>query len=122
MLMLPEQIYHADLLDILFADRNKSYGAYPLRKQYNKRLWTAIAITGAITALALAGYYSSGKETDKGKAMNVPDSTTLVSIESGKDIEPPPPPKPPPPPPPQPVSMRRYTNQFAIVKDADSVD
>ncbi len=35
----------ADVLDILFANRNKSYGAYQLRKFYNKRLSTAIAVT-----------------------------------------------------------------------------
>ena len=33
-----------DLLDILFANRNKSYGAYQLRKNYNKRLLTAVLV------------------------------------------------------------------------------
>lgn len=31
-----------DVLDILFAGKNKSYGAYELRKTYNKRLLTAL--------------------------------------------------------------------------------
>ena len=33
-----------DVLDILFANRNRSYGAYQLRKNYNKRLSIALAV------------------------------------------------------------------------------
>ncbi len=33
-----------DVLDILFGNRNKSYGAYQLRKNYNKRLSTALIV------------------------------------------------------------------------------
>lgn len=43
--MLPEKIMQSDLLDILFDNRNKSYGAYALRKSYNKTLASAITIT-----------------------------------------------------------------------------
>ncbi len=42
--MKPEHILHADLLDIIFEKRNKSYGAYPLRKYYNERLYKALGI------------------------------------------------------------------------------
>ncbi|PUZ19977.1 protein TonB [Chitinophaga costaii] len=42
-----------DFLDVLFNDRNKDYGAYSLRRQYEKRMRNAIAIT-ALTLLALA--------------------------------------------------------------------
>ena len=59
--MLPEQIMSSDLLDILFADRNKLYGAYPLRREYNKRLTKALMLTGVLVVVALIGYYSSGK-------------------------------------------------------------
>ena len=33
-----------DALDIIFLNRNKSYGAYPLRKHYHKRLSAALAV------------------------------------------------------------------------------
>ncbi len=36
--MKPELILHADMLDILFENRNKEYGAYELRRQYDNRL------------------------------------------------------------------------------------
>ena len=32
------KILNADILDIIFEGRNKEYGAYELRKTYNKRL------------------------------------------------------------------------------------
>lgn len=35
----------SDLLDILFENRNKNYGAYALRKSYNKIMMTSIACT-----------------------------------------------------------------------------
>ncbi|RYF80875.1 MAG: hypothetical protein EON98_12995 [Chitinophagaceae bacterium] len=43
--MEARQIIQADYLDMLFAGRNKNYGAYKLRKTYYKRLWTALAVT-----------------------------------------------------------------------------
>ena len=36
--MKPDLILHADVLDILFENRNKEYGAYELRNHYNNRL------------------------------------------------------------------------------------
>lgn len=43
--MLPEKIMQSDLLDILFENRNKNYGAYALRKSYNKRMIASIGCT-----------------------------------------------------------------------------
>ena len=40
--MTNKEILKADLLDIIFENRNKDYGAYALRKGYNLRLLTAI--------------------------------------------------------------------------------
>ena len=40
--MKPELILKADMLDILFENRNKEYGAYPLRRDYNGRLCAAL--------------------------------------------------------------------------------
>lgn len=43
--MTSNEILKADLLDILFDNRNKQYGAYALRKTYNNRLGIALAIS-----------------------------------------------------------------------------
>src|SRR5688572_7697309 len=37
-------IYQSEWLDLVFANRNKSYGAYELRQNYNKRLTQALLL------------------------------------------------------------------------------
>ena len=48
-------ILSADILDILFEGRNKKYGAYELRKTYNKRISYALAATVFICLLFVTG-------------------------------------------------------------------
>jgi protein TonB len=43
--MKTANILKADLLDIIFENRNKDYGAYTLRKYYHERLFKALGIT-----------------------------------------------------------------------------
>jgi periplasmic protein TonB len=43
--MEPNDMLYADPLDILFENRNKSYGAYPLRKFYTQRLYISMSVT-----------------------------------------------------------------------------
>ncbi|MBA4196065.1 MAG: hypothetical protein C0459_00795 [Chitinophaga sp.] len=49
--MKPEQILKSHVLDIVFENRNKQYGAYELRSRYNNRLLRAIMFTSAIVLL-----------------------------------------------------------------------
>jgi periplasmic protein TonB len=42
--MKTDAILKADVLDIIFENRNKSYGAYALRKFYNNRLYKALGL------------------------------------------------------------------------------
>ena len=49
--MKTDHILKADLLDIIFENRNKNYGAYTLRKFYNERLYKALGITFVFIAL-----------------------------------------------------------------------
>lgn len=51
--MTSKEILHAELLDILFENRNKEYGAYALRKNYDQRMISALVIM-----LLLAGVFS----------------------------------------------------------------
>ena len=50
------KILSSDILDIVFEGRNKQYGAYDLRKTYNRRLSKALLLTGA---LAMLVFFSS---------------------------------------------------------------
>ena len=45
------KILSADFLDILFEGRNKEYGAYELRKNYDRRLRNALLITAGVALL-----------------------------------------------------------------------
>src|SRR4051812_36016770 len=49
--MLPDKILQSDLLDIIFENRNKTYGAYALRRSYNKTIAVALSITLFIAAV-----------------------------------------------------------------------
>src|SRR5438046_8914222 len=53
--MEANKILSADVLDLIFEDRNKDYGAYDLRKTYNRRITRALIITASIALLALLG-------------------------------------------------------------------
>lgn len=51
--MQTSHILSAPLIDIIFDGRNKAYGAYELRKTYEKRVRKALFVTGLITSLAI---------------------------------------------------------------------
>ena len=118
--MLANNITKVDLLDILFAGRNKDYGAYDLRKTYNKRLYTALTVT--IITISLAFAISVIRER-----FTKTESTSFIvskdiSLTEMKPDEPPPPPPPPkiklPPPPP--IATIAFTPP-KIVKDEEVI-
>jgi periplasmic protein TonB len=66
--MTSNEILKADVLDILFDNRNKQYGAYALRKNYNSRLGMAlgISLSSVLLFLFLAQFdFSSGSVRDR---------------------------------------------------------
>lgn len=68
--MNPNAILQSNLLDIIFENRNKEYGAYVLRKTYHHRLRLALVIAAACTALVcllIAGWDASMPEASRGK-------------------------------------------------------
>jgi len=113
------KILSADVLDIIFEGRNKDYGAYELRKTYNKRLVTSLVIVGAICLLLFIGYIVSGLlgGKDNSKAVVVQDVQLEEIKQEEKKEEPPPPPPPKPPEPPK-VEMAKFTPP-KIVKDEE---
>ncbi|MCU7548104.1 energy transducer TonB [Chitinophagaceae bacterium LB-8] len=87
------KILKADILDILFENRNKDYGAYNLRKTYNSRIITALAITGSLAAFLFIASFAKPIEKNDAK-IDIRD----VVIEEIKtdDKKPDPPPITPP--------------------------
>ncbi|HEY1022115.1 MAG TPA: energy transducer TonB, partial [Flavisolibacter sp.] len=93
--MEANKILQADLLDLLFEDRNKDYGAYELRRKYNKRITLALTITATIAALVVgATFLSKALGPSEDAIVEVRD----VVVENIQEETPPPPPPPPPPP------------------------
>jgi periplasmic protein TonB len=112
------KILSADLLDLLFDDRNKAYGAYELRRSYNKRIKKALFITATLTGVIIAGvaFASSVKPVKEDPIIH---EVTIVDIPD--DPTPPPPPPPQELPPPEPVHTEPLTN-MAIVDDTQADD
>lgn len=62
--MTSNDILKSDLLDILFDNRNKQYGAYTLRKHYNNRLLLSLGI--ALSSALLLFLFFGGTKTSEG--------------------------------------------------------
>jgi protein TonB len=58
--MNAEMILHSDLLDILFENRNKDYGAYELRTHYNRRLKKSMLILLSALLACIATFWGIG--------------------------------------------------------------
>ncbi|QGW29977.1 TonB family protein [Phnomibacter ginsenosidimutans] len=112
------KILNADFLDILFDGRNKEYGAYELRRSYNKRLTVAISAMILIALLIFLGSVIS-KEAEKNKKakMEVQD-VKLEEVKEQPKNEPPPPPPPPKMPEPPKIEITKFTPP-KIVKDEE---
>lgn len=117
--MEANKILSADLLDILFEDRNKAYGAYDLRKTYHKRIVRALIITASIAALALLGsILAANMKSSKTNKVKINEVTLQDIKQEEKKIEPPPPPPPKQEPPK--VEMKQFTPP--IVKKDEEVE
>lgn len=80
-------ILSADILDILFDGRNKAYGAYQIRRTYNRRLGTAIAAVLLACALLVAGSLIKRNQAVIASVFEIPDDT--LRIQTIEPVEPP---------------------------------
>lgn len=102
------QILKADALDIIFEGRNKEYGAYELRKTYNRRLMIAIiAMVVVCLVVFISLLISSNRKTTEKTQILVHD-VQLANIQEEKKPEPPPPPPPPKQEPPK-IEVKKFT-------------
>jgi len=97
--MESKKILSADLLDILFENRNKEYGAYQLRKTYNSRIRKSLMITGSLALIALLSSFVASKvDKDNERLQKTEITLTEITPEEENIVEPPPPPLPVEPP------------------------
>lgn len=103
--MTNNEILNADILDILFEKRNKDYGAYALRKSYDKRLLTALCTGLALMAAITAAGFLRAPE----KSISTPLKKDSIIIREyvvpPKKVE-------------KPAEVRKATQPKAVVKTA----
>jgi periplasmic protein TonB len=124
--MNAETILQSDVLDILFENRNKQYGAYQLRRGYDNRLLSALlAIISIVSLIFVWNYFQNNWNP---KISDLPPATPdtaihLTPVEIPKE---PPPPKPKPPvasitnPPPVIVPDQFVTDTMYRIDDLDN--
>lgn len=114
--------FQGDMLDIIFADRNKAYGAYHLRRSYKQYLTRAMLYGVAVILLFLLMPFImnvvSGVFAKKEKPIDV-----VAELGPPPDIDPNQPPPPPPPPVETPPPPTRSTVKFVppVVKKDEEV-
>ncbi len=112
------KILSADLLDLLFDERNKDYGAYQLRKTYNKRITKAVIVTFTVAGLVLAGtVLASSLKPKEDRTIAIKE----VTIEDLAQEEPEPLPEPERPPQEQQVQTEQFVN-LRVVEDNEVVE
>ncbi len=86
--MQAKDILKSSVLDIVFDNRNKAYGAYELRKFYNNRIRKALFLTFSFMALlaTLALVKANPNTAAKPKPEGI--ETVLAEIEKEKPVEP----------------------------------
>lgn len=102
--------------NVVFANHNRAYGAYMLRKDYNKRLGLALAAAIGVFVLAIGAPMVISKMGSGDDEIEVKKKIVDVNLELFEEQpeEPPPPPEVIPPPQPQ-----IETVQFVAVEAAD---
>lgn len=107
------QIARASLNDIVFEGRNKAYGAYVLRRLYNKHVTRALLIAIAVFALLvsfplIARMFRDETVVEEDKNLKENVLMDAPPLDQTKPPPPPPPPQAPPPPPPK-LSTIKFT-------------
>ncbi|HEX2627552.1 MAG TPA: energy transducer TonB, partial [Chitinophagaceae bacterium] len=92
--MEPNKILKSDLLDLIFDNRNKAYGAYELRVTYPQRIKRSLLITLGIGAMIFTGV--AWTTAGKSKTTKADDETVYIvrPVPNDPVITPPPPPPP----------------------------
>ena len=94
-----------DWLDVLFQHRNQLYGAYELRRNYPRRLRTALLMLLALCGVFMALSFIAGNEVKRSDEL----PGVIFTLDPYLD-------QPPPPPPPPPVDPPTRGRQEIFVK------
>jgi|SRR5664280_9524 periplasmic protein TonB len=111
--MAKEKINAPAFDDIVFEDRNKEYGAYRLRKRYNRNVTISLLIGILILATAIITPYLNAKASEnKSKRSEKEVQIKMEKLDQPNEQAPPPPP--PPPPPTDVVQQQKYVPPVVV--------
>jgi len=111
--MAKEKINAPAFDDIVFEDRNKEYGAYRLRKRYNRNVTISLLIGILILATAIITPYLNAKASEnKSKRAEKAVQIKMEKLDQPNEQAPPPPP--PPPPPTDVVQQQKYVPPVVV--------
>jgi protein TonB len=111
--MAKEKVNAPDFDDIVFEERNKEYGAYRLRKKYNRNVLIGMLIGIIIIGTAIITPYLNAKAAEgRSKRAERQVSIKLENLDTPNEQVAPPPP--PPPPPTDVVQQQRYVPPVVV--------
>lgn len=116
--MKPDYILKADILDIIFENKNKDYGAYSLRKHYNERLSKSMGIAVLLIGLACVFTFFKKESNDLITAVYNDPIYAAPPLQEPAPAEPP---KPKPPVSPNVTPLAAPSNDPKIVHDEGSI-
>ncbi|HUX97714.1 MAG TPA: energy transducer TonB [Bacteroidales bacterium] len=120
--MVKEKFIAPDFDDIVFESRNKEYGAYSLRKRYNRNVAISIFIGTIILATAIITPYLNAKAAENAaKRAERQVEIKMENLDQPNETVAPPPP--PPPPPADVVQQAKYVPPVVVdsVKPEDNI-
>ena len=109
-------ILSSDVLDILFDKRNKSYGAYTLRKFYPDRVKISLLIMLGLSAIFSAFTFLPSSKVDPDIYGTGEETIMTAVLEEKKEIVQP---KEQPPQPKQPTPTQHLTDKLLVVKESE---
>jgi periplasmic protein TonB len=111
--MAKEKVNAPDFDDIVFEERNKEYGAYRLRKKYNRNVLIGMLIGILIIGTAIITPYLNAKAAEgRTKRAERQVEIKLENLDTPNEQVAPPPP--PPPPPTDVVQQQRYVPPVVV--------
>jgi len=112
--MAKEKVRIPDFDDIVFESRNKEYGAYRLRKKYNRNLLIGLIIGVIILSTSIIAPYISAKALENRLKRRAERQVEIKMENLDQPQQEAPPPPPPPPPPAETVQQVRYVAPVVV--------
>ncbi|MET0462400.1 MAG: energy transducer TonB [Chitinophagaceae bacterium] len=112
-----KQILSSDLLDIIFDQRNKTYGAYELRRHYNRRIARALLVTATLVGITITSVTLANKWKPKKEFADIIDNSVKITQIEDDPIIPDPPPEIPPATQPEQVRTEQFSTLRIVPED-----